>query len=731
MDAEVWSSTISRTRAVLSRRGPWLLLIALLPLGPLTCMKVVEPDQTLSRIELSPDDVNSTARSDTTRFTATPISEAGTEMSDVDFSWSSSNPDVARVSGDGVAHVVGEGQASITVSAQDVDATAQLSADFRTETTVDASGGTVESSDEKLQLDVPQGAVAEETTVEVTTVAEPPAEFAWAPSTGRHYRLEPHGLQLDTAITGTFRLEGSAQGVRFIKFNEETTRARAVSIRQRDLENGTATFDLNSFSIFGIFAQPDSSTTGWAVYDVRWSIPTVRWYFEPPQNPDQSYLDRSLIRSALLRWTRQTELRFEEVSSADQAQLVFEEADSISDHDGTMCAGGFEIFATDTVDLGMTCFDKTSTFLEDELDKNDQATLVIASQVITNRTWARSTLIHEVGHALGLDHPWKDPQGSTDAVMEQGTSVRELHEWDRQALWYHYARNDSAEVSIDSPSSGAAFTEGDTVTFEGTVNDPEDGALTGSRLIWSSNQDGRLGTGTTVSRSDLSVGEHRITLQAEDRDHLIVRDTVTITVERDTTGSGSGSYDGFEDGTLTDIWTINRDDPYASGTVDQTRPLFGNYSYHVTVGSSRDAHFAIHHDFSSVQDTATFSAWIYLQGNGSGTTFHFTVRNPNTSAAAGLHAGPWGDIRYATDQVSGGQDKNVLVNGYQSGKWYRFEMFVDPGAGTVDFEITDRNGNSWSDTGVPATVEFTRIKVGASDYNLDYEVWADSVSYKP
>ena len=63
----------------------------------------------------------------------------------------------------------------------------------------------------------------------------------------------------------------------------------------------------------------------------------------------------------------------------------------------------------------------------------------------------------------------------------------------------------------------------------GTACDAEDGDLTGS-LAWSSNLDGALGTGESVSTSTLAAGVHTITASVTDSGDLTGSDGVTITV---------------------------------------------------------------------------------------------------------------------------------------------------------------------------------------------------------
>lgn len=76
--------------------------------------------------------------------------------------------------------------------------------------------------------------------------------------------------------------------------------------------------------------------------------------------------------------------------------------------------------------------------------------------------------------------------------------------------------NGAPSVTITAPQDGASVVEGTQVTFSGSATDPEDGALTGAALQWTSSGDGALGSGASLSRNDLSIGAHTITLTATD-----------------------------------------------------------------------------------------------------------------------------------------------------------------------------------------------------------------------
>ena len=89
-------------------------------------------------------------------------------------------------------------------------------------------------------------------------------------------------------------------------------------------------------------------------------------------------------------------------------------------------------------------------------------------------------------------------------------------------------------VSISSPVNGETIPEGATVYFDGESNDPEDGALTGSSLNWTSSIDGFLSYGTSFNTNLLSVGIHSITFTAIDSTDAVGSRSITITIEEGT-----------------------------------------------------------------------------------------------------------------------------------------------------------------------------------------------------
>jgi hypothetical protein len=76
------------------------------------------------------------------------------------------------------------------------------------------------------------------------------------------------------------------------------------------------------------------------------------------------------------------------------------------------------------------------------------------------------------------------------------------------------------------------------VNLSASVSDLEQGAALGSSLSWTSNRDGALGTGTSLSHV-LSAGKHTIVASVTDETGLTGAAQVTVTLQAPA-GSGCG-----------------------------------------------------------------------------------------------------------------------------------------------------------------------------------------------
>ncbi len=156
--------------------------------------------------------------------------------------------------------------------------------------------------------------------------------------------------------------------------------------------------------------------------------------------------------------------------------------------------------------------------------------------------------------------------------------------------------NTPPTATITAPADGSVFVVGTNISFRGTGSDPEDGALTGGSIVWTSSINGEFGAGSPTNENGLSVGVHLITLTATDSDGATGSDQITVTIEAPnlsptativlpTDGSAfvegqavsfQGSATDPEDGTLSGPalqWASSLDGPIGSGTSFATAAL--------------------------------------------------------------------------------------------------------------------------------------------------------------
>ena len=169
--------------------------------------------------------------------------------------------------------------------------------------------------------------------------------------------------------------------------------------------------------------------------------------------------------------------------------------------------------------------------------------------------------------------------------------------------------NTAPSITIITPSNNITVIDGESVVFNASAIDTEDGELSGS-VVWSSNRDGSLGSGATLLISTLSVGLHEITATVTDSGSEAAIATVSLTVERRPntppsitlfapTSGGSftqgdiihfrASASDTEDGELSNTmsWRSNVDGPIGTGgSVNISSLSLGEHTITVSVADS-------------------------------------------------------------------------------------------------------------------------------------------------
>lgn len=159
----------------------------------------------VSAVEVSPAEASVDALDDTVHFEATARDDDGDAIPDVSFSWSSSDPDVATVDGDGTATARGDGEATITAEVRGVSGSGSL--------TVDQSVQTVVVSPRRDSLEAGDtGQLTAEARDPNGLPVEDVSSFEWSSSDRSVASVDSTGL-VTAESRGTAAITASAEGV--------------------------------------------------------------------------------------------------------------------------------------------------------------------------------------------------------------------------------------------------------------------------------------------------------------------------------------------------------------------------------------------------------------------------------------------------------------------------------------------------------------------------------------
>ena len=143
-------------------------------------------------------------------------------------------------------------------------------------------------------------------------------------------------------------------------------------------------------------------------------------------------------------------------------------------------------------------------------------------------------------------------------------------------------------ISLPDDSSGTpSYDIGDTITFEGTASDTEDGDLTGS-ILWETSTGTDLGTGGTfdLNASELGVGTHTIYARVADSASATAFDTVDVevTATYDLILATLNVWVAYEDGGDYTIGRMTGDWTGCACDTDETAVTWNNF--HATVSAT-------------------------------------------------------------------------------------------------------------------------------------------------
>ncbi|MEQ1758340.1 MAG: beta-propeller fold lactonase family protein [Vicinamibacterales bacterium] len=349
---------------------------------------------------------------------------------------------------------------------------------------VGTQGGTIVAAQGGGVLTIPPGAltVPQEVHVTYATNFVPVPELAGFGPSGPAWILEPEGLILGASATLTINVGGivvpNGSSIDNLLFAHYGQRPVVEIVEPRFLSSTqTVEVDLLHFSTLLGWFQNQAATVidqrakaytspdnKWKVSGYGWGLSTLKWYVEPTANP--TILTPQEITAALKQWTDVSSLHFEQTNTRSQAQIVFVEDKTLNPACiGPVCIPKFlSIFCVVARSgFGQTCGTYFASKGTGILTANDQLTIHMGSNDLeTFKTELRGSLIHEIGHALGIAHTpsFVYPCALAPVMTSQDSCYpQSLATPDVAAIQYKYG----APLSPPSPDA-YAVTQGTTLT---------------------------------------------------------------------------------------------------------------------------------------------------------------------------------------------------------------------------------------------------------------------------
>ncbi len=335
-------------------------------------------------------------------------------------------------------------------------------------------GGVIRMPGGAAILTIPEGAL--DTSIEIAANVDrltmiPPALQVTGRATGPAIRLAPEGLRFNLPVSVDMNYEALGQIAQadevlgLVHYNEDGTAAEVVS--SEAVSSFVRRTHIRHFSLIRWLAW--KSYEGWSTYDLKWVSPVVRWYVSDANAPE-SFVTQTRVAEQFAKWQAASGIRFEPAASLADANIVVVEG-GLNDGTSPSYAECRNLVVSDGL-AGRACFSANASLnrWKVDLNSNDVVYVIIYSETIRGPSGrgdredlATQTILHEIGHAIGINHTWVD---NRDAVMVSGDVTRpfpvvwatELHAWDVAAARQHYGM----------PPTGCTWCN-TTLTFDGNV----------------------------------------------------------------------------------------------------------------------------------------------------------------------------------------------------------------------------------------------------------------------
>jgi hypothetical protein len=282
--------------------------------------------------------------------------------------------------------------------------------------------------------------------------------------------------------------------------------------------------------------------------------------------------------------------------------------------------------------------------------------------------------------------------------------------------------NTPPTVNFIAPANGATFTQGQSIVFQGSAWDNEDGNLSGS-IVWSSSLNGNLGTGWTVTRNNLSIGNHVITASVVDAAGntttstrtIVVQAPVntapTVTISAPIAGASLTAGVGFGlSGTATDaqqgnmnsslLWLLNGTTVLATGA-NGTANIANPGSYTITARVTDAGGLVGQHSVTVNVAAQQVTNYCALRGSNSSYEWIQSVRGGALTNVSGANGGYRDFTNITFNMAAGANSLTLTAGGNYTERWAVFidlnrdkvfqaseQLFTTSGLGAVTGSVT-------------------------------------------